>query len=249
MTSKDRLGSDVSNIDGDFVRFWDRPPDQVAYELIGFDFCVEGVGGTIVETEAYSAADDTASHSFVGETRRNAVMFGPPGHAYIYRSYGLHWCLNFVCQRGSAVLLRALEPLHGIDRMISRRGLTQLRLLCSGPGQLAQALAVDGSHNEQPLTDKVFTFGRPSKPMAVVAVPRVGISKAIDKAWRFGHAGSAYLTEAIHFDRANHCLCNENRRRKTSNRGACSTAKPPLNDNRCHAQNKVRVGRPLRRLD
>ena len=161
MTSKDRLGSDVSNIDGDFARFWDRPPDQVASELIGFDFCVEGVGGTVVETEAY-AADDPASHSFVGETRRNAVMFGPPGYAYIYRSYGLHWCLNFVCQKGSAVLLRALEPLHGIDRMIERRRLTQLRILCAGPGRLAQALAVDGSHNGQPLTGKVFTFGRPS---------------------------------------------------------------------------------------
>ena len=196
MTSKDRLGSDVSNTDGDFARFWDRPPDQVAFELIGFDFCVEGVGGIIVETEAY-AADDPASHSFVGETRRNAVMFGPPGHAYIYRSYGLHWCLNFVCQRGSAVLLRALEPLHGIDRMIERRRLTQLRLLCSGPGRLAQALAVDGSHNGRPLTDTVFTFGRPSARMAVVAGPRVGISKAIDKAWRFGHAGSTYLSKRV----------------------------------------------------
>ena len=153
MTSKARLGSDVSNANEDFARFWDRPPDQVAVELIGFDFCVDGVGGVIVETEAY-AVDDPASHSFVGETRRNAIMFGPPGHAYIYRSYGLHWCLNFVCQRGSAVLLRAVEPLHGIDRMIERRGLTQLRLLCSGPGRLAQALGIDGSHNGLPLGDE-----------------------------------------------------------------------------------------------
>jgi DNA-3-methyladenine glycosylase len=128
MTSKARWAGDVSNANGDLARFWDRPPDQVAVELIGFDFCVYGVGGVIVETEAY-AADDPASHSFVGETRRNAIMFGRPGHAYIYRSYGLHWCLNFVCQRGSAVLLRALEPLHGIDRMIERRGFTELRLL------------------------------------------------------------------------------------------------------------------------
>ena len=194
MTSKARLGGDVSNANVDFARFWDRPPDQVAVELIGFDFCVDGVGGIIVETEAY-AVDDPASHSFVGETRRNAIMFGPPGHAYIYRSYGLHWCLNFVCQRGSAVLLRALEPLHGIDRMIERRGLTQLRLLCSGPGRLAQALGIDGSHNGLPLGDQVFTFGRPSARMSVVAGPRIGISKAIDKAWRFGHAGSQYLSK------------------------------------------------------
>jgi DNA-3-methyladenine glycosylase len=122
----------MSNANEDFLRFWNRPPDQVAVELIGFDFCVDGVGGVIVETEAYSV-DDPASHSFIGETRRNTIMFGPPGHAYIYRSYGLHWCLNFVCQRGTAVLLRAVEPLHGINRMIERRGLTQLRLLCSGP--------------------------------------------------------------------------------------------------------------------
>src|SRR5690606_32197648 len=119
----------------DFAGFWDRPPDQVAVQLIGSDFRVDGVGGVIVETEAY-AADDPASHSFVGETRRNAAMFGPPGHAYVYRSYGIHWCLNFVCERGSAVLTRAIEPLHGIDRMEDRRGLAGLRLLCSGPGRL-----------------------------------------------------------------------------------------------------------------
>ena len=152
------------------------------------------MGGVIVETEAY-AADDPASHSFVGETRRNEIMFGRPGHAYIYRSYGLHWCLNFVCQRGSAVLLRALEPLHVIDRMIERRGFTELRLLCSGPGRLAQSLAIDGTYNGQPLGDKVFTFVRPSAKMSVVAGPRIGISKAIDKAWRFTNAGSLYLSK------------------------------------------------------
>jgi DNA-3-methyladenine glycosylase len=175
-----------------FDRFWDRPPDQVAVELIGYDFCVDGVGGIIVETEAY-AADDPASHSYIGPTRRNAVMFGPAGHAYVYRSYGLHWCLNFVCQRGTAVLLRALEPLHGIDRMIERRSIDQLRLLCSGPGRLAQALGVDGSYNGRPLLD--FTFAKPVAATAVVSGPRVGISKAMDKAWRFGRGGSIYLSK------------------------------------------------------
>ncbi len=179
---------------GDFVRFWDRPPDQVAVELIGFDFCVHGVGGIIVETEAY-AADDPASHSFGGETRRNAVMFGPPGHAYVYRSYGLHWCLNFVCQRGSAVLIRAIEPLHGIDRMIERRGRTGLRLLCSGPGRSAQAMGIDGSYNGRSLGDPVFTFAQPTGARAVVFGPRIGISKAVDKAWRFGQAGSRYVSK------------------------------------------------------
>lgn len=178
---------------GDFVRFWDRPPDQVAVELIGFDFCVHGVGGIIVETEAY-AADDPASHSFGGETRRNAVMFGPPGHAYVYRSYGLHWCLNFVCSAGSAVLIRAIEPLHGIDRMVERRGLTRLRLLCSGPGRLAQSLGIDGSCNGRFLGDSAFSFTRPNACGPVVSGPRIGISKAVDKAWRFGQTGSQYLS-------------------------------------------------------
>jgi DNA-3-methyladenine glycosylase len=188
------LGGAVADTDSNFIRFWDRQPETVAVELIGFDFCVDGVGGIIVETEAY-AADDRASHSFVGETRRNAIMFGPPGHAYVYRSYGLHWCLNFVCQRGSAVLVRALEPLHGIDRMIARRGFTELPLLCSGPGRLAQALAIDGSRNGRPLADNLFSFVPPSAQVSVVAGSRIGISKAIDKAWRFGRAGSSYLSK------------------------------------------------------
>lgn len=180
----------------DFVRFWDRPPDQVAVELIGFDFCVDGVGGIIVETEAY-AADDPASHSFGGETRRNAVMFGPPGHAYVYRSYGLHWCLNFVCSPGSAVLIRAIEPLHGIDRMVERRGLAGLRLLCSGPGRLAQALGVDGTYNGRFLGDSAFSFIRPDASVPVVSGPRIGISKAVDRAWRFGLAESRHLSKRL----------------------------------------------------
>ena len=185
-------GVDDPASNDDFDRFWDRPPDQVAVELIGCDFCVDGVGGIIIETEAY-AADDPASHSFIGLTRRNAVMFGPAGYAYVYRSYGLHWCLNFVCQRGTAVLLRALEPLHGIDRMVERRNVNQPRLLCSGPGRLAQALGVDGSYNGRPLGD--FTFVKPAAAMAVVSGPRIGISRAMDKAWRFGREGSIYLSK------------------------------------------------------
>lgn len=187
-------GVDYPASNDDFDRFWDRPPDQVAVELIGYDFCVDGVGGIIVETEAY-AADDPASHSFMGPTNRNAVMFGPAGYAYVYRSYGLHWCLNFVCQRGTAVLLRALEPLHGIDRMIKHRGINQLRLLCSGPGRLAQALGVNGSHNGRPLGD--FTFAKPAAAIAVISGPRIGISKAMDKAWRFGRTGSLYLSKGF----------------------------------------------------
>lgn len=158
---------DSTKARNDFVQFWNRPPDQVAAELIGFDFCVSGVGGIIVETEAY-AADDPASHSFVGETPRNAVMFGPPGHAYVYRAYGVHWCLNFVCQRGSAVLIRALEPLHGIDRMFERRGLSAPRLLCSGPGRVSQALAIDGSYDGRPLSDPLFTIASPAAELTLV---------------------------------------------------------------------------------
>ncbi|RLP22544.1 DNA-3-methyladenine glycosylase [Mesorhizobium sp. YM1C-6-2] len=170
-----------------------RSPGSLLSSNQHFDFCVHGVGGIIVETEAY-AADDPASHSFGGETRRNAVMFGPPGHAYVYRSYGLHWCLNFVCSPGSAVLLRAIEPLHGIDRMVERRRLTGLRLLCSGPGRLARALGIDGSCDGRFLGDSAFSFNRPDASVPVVCGCRIGISKAVDKAWRFGQTGSQYLS-------------------------------------------------------
>ncbi|MFB9344491.1 DNA-3-methyladenine glycosylase [Aminobacter aganoensis] len=176
--------------------FWDRAPDAVALALIGSRFCIEGVGGMIVETEAYSA-DDPASHSFGGETRRNAAMFGPPGHAYVYRSYGLHWCLNFVCQRGSAVLLRALEPLYGVNRMVERRNVTQLHLLCSGPGRLCQALGVDASYDGISLFDERFAFEPSVSDMPVASGVRIGISRATDKAWRFGFANSPYLSKPI----------------------------------------------------
>lgn len=178
----------------DFPGFWDRASEQVAAKLIGFEFCVDGVGGVIVETEAYSP-DDPASHSFIGETPRNAVMFGPPGRIYIYRSYGLHWCVNFVCQRASAVLIRALEPVHGLDRMAERRGLSDRRLLCSGPGRLAMALGVDGSFNGMSLSDERISVSPPQSQSPIIVGTRIGISKAVDKPWRFGLAGSRFLSK------------------------------------------------------
>src|SRR5271169_5069219 len=132
--------------------FFDRPVLEVAPELIGATLLVNGVGGTIVEVEAYHHTDP-AAHSYTGRTERNAVMFGPPGFAYVYRSYGIHWCLNFVCEAqgsASAVLIRALEPTEGLARMRRRRGLTDERLLCSGPGKLCQALGVNHRHNGLP---------------------------------------------------------------------------------------------------
>ncbi|MCX8570774.1 DNA-3-methyladenine glycosylase [Aminobacter sp. MET-1] len=174
--------------------FWDRSALEVAFELIGFEFCVDGVGGIIVETEAY-CPDDPASHSYGGQTRRNAVMFGPPGHAYVYRSYGLHWCLNFVCQRGSAVLLRALEPRCGLDRMFERRKITSSRQLCSGPGRLCQALAIDESYNGASLMNDRIFLGPPAGNVPVASGTRIGVSKAVDKLWRFGFAGSPYLSK------------------------------------------------------
>lgn len=178
----------------DFPGFWDRASEQVAAELIGCEFCVDGVGGVIVETEAYSP-DDPASHSFIGETPRNAVMFGPPGRIYIYRSYGLHWCVNFVCQRASAVLIRAIEPVHGLDRMVERRGLSDHRLLCSGPGRLAMALGVDGSFNGMSLADERISVLPPQSQSPIIVGTRIGISKAVDKPWRFGLAGSRFLSK------------------------------------------------------
>jgi len=177
--------------------FWCRHPAEVARGLIGWHIFIDGVGGRIVETEAYHH-EDAASHSFMGRTDRNAAMFGPRGHAYVYRSYGIHWCLNVVCGEtpGSAVLIRALEPTQGLEAMRVRRGQQDLRALCSGPGKLCQALAVGRDHNGRPLDTAPFAL-KPGAPVGVKQGPRIGISKAVDVAWRFGEAGSVYLSRAM----------------------------------------------------
>lgn len=172
------------------------PATDVARQLIGTILLLDGVGGRIVETEAYDQ-HDPASHSFKGRTARNATMFGAPGHAYVYRSYGIHWCLNFVCREsshGAGVLLRALEPLAGLERMQVRRGLTTARLLCSGPGRLAQALAVTGEHDGMALALPPFQLLPATAAASIVSGPRIGISKAIAIPWRFGLAGSLFLS-------------------------------------------------------
>jgi DNA-3-methyladenine glycosylase len=174
--------------------FWCQPVVDLAQALIGAKLLVDGVGGTIVETEAYDI-DDPASHSFGGPRRRNAAMFGPVGHAYVYRIYGIHWCLNLVggARPGGAVLIRAIEPTHGLDTMIVRRGLSDPRALCSGPGKLAQALSITDNHDGLPLDAPPFSVS-PGAPQALVAGPRIGISKAVDLPWRFGAAGSRFLS-------------------------------------------------------
>jgi len=169
---------------------------EVARALIGAVLLVDGVGGRIVETEAYDP-EDPASHSHLGPTPRNRVMFGPPGRAYVYRSYGIHWCLNFVCREeghGAGVLVRALEPLAGLERMRERRGLHETRLLCAGPGRLGQALAITHAHNGHRLDRPPFEVSAPEAPCEVVAGPRIGISKAVERPWRFGLAGSRFLS-------------------------------------------------------
>jgi DNA-3-methyladenine glycosylase len=170
-------------------------PD-VARALIGAVLLVDGVGGRIVETEAYDR-EDPASHSHSGPTPRNRAMFGPPGRAYVYRSYGIHWCLNFVCREeghGAGVLIRAIEPLEGIATMCERRGMHDVRLLCAGPGRVGQALAIVHGHNGHRLDHKPFEVLAADRPYEIAVGPRIGISKAADVPWRFGLAGSPFLS-------------------------------------------------------
>ncbi|WP_423067353.1 DNA-3-methyladenine glycosylase [Devosia sp. CN2-171] len=178
------------------AEFFARNVTEVARHLLGAELLVDGVGGLITETEAYHPTEP-ASHAHRGPTPRNASMFLGPGHVYVYRSYGIHWCLNFVCADGAAILIRALEPRTGIEKMIERRGLTSPRELCSGPGKLAEALAITNAHDGLRLDAPPFTFRQPGTPAPVVTGPRIGITKAADLPWRFGLAGSAYLSKAF----------------------------------------------------
>ena len=176
---------------------FDAPADVVARALIGATLLVDGVGGVIVETEAYDQSDP-ASHTHMGPTARNAAMFGPSGHAYVYRSYGIHWCLNFTCREaghGAGVLIRALEPRAGLDQMQLRRGQTDPRLLCSGPGRLGQALGITMAHYGLPLDRPPFFVAAPDEVTEALVGPRIGISKAVDEPWRFGLLGSRFLSK------------------------------------------------------
>ncbi len=177
--------------------FFDRSVHEVAPDLIGATLLVNGVGGMIVEVEAYHHTDP-AAHSYNGRTPRNAVMFGPPGFAYVYRSYGIHWCLNFVCEEegsASAVLIRALRPTGGLAAMKRRRGLTEERQLCSGPGKLCEALGVTKKHDGLPLDKPPFELRARDQDHAVASGVRIGITKAADLPWRYGLKGSRYLSK------------------------------------------------------
>jgi DNA-3-methyladenine glycosylase len=179
--------------------FFARSVHHVAEELIGATFLVDGVGGKIVELEAYHH-EDPAAHGFGGRTARNASMFGPPGHAYVYRSYGIHWCVNFVCEAegvADAVLIRALEPTEGLDVMRRRRGLDDERLLCAGPGRLCQALGITREHDGLPLDRPPFRLEPRAEKPELLRGPRIGISRATDLPWRYGLAGSRYLSRAL----------------------------------------------------
>jgi DNA-3-methyladenine glycosylase len=177
--------------------FFDRSVHAVAPDLIGTTLLFNGVGGIIVEVEAYHHTDP-AAHSFRGPTQRNAVMFGPPGYIYVYRSYGIHWCVNFVCEAAgsaSAVLIRAVEPTHGIPTMRRRRGLSDIRLLCAGPGRVCEALAITRAHNGLALDEPPFELRRRDGDVEVVSGVRIGLTKAVELPWRYGLKGSRFLSK------------------------------------------------------
>ena len=177
--------------------FFARDVHAVARDLIGATFLFKGVGGRIVEVEAYHHTDP-AAHSYNGQTPRNAVMFGPPGYAYVYRSYGIHWCVNFVCEEegsASAVLIRAVEPTEGIAAMRRRRGLKEERLLCAGPGRVCEALGITSAHNGLALDTPPFVLLPHKDDVEIATGPRIGITKAIDLPWRYGLKGSRFLSK------------------------------------------------------
>jgi DNA-3-methyladenine glycosylase len=179
--------------------FFARSVHEVAPHLIGATLLVDGVGGRIVEVEAYDQ-EDPASHGHRGRTARNAALFGPPGHAYVYRSYGIHWCLNLVCREEGipeAVLIRALKPTSGLGLQRSRRGVEQVRALCSGPGKLCQALGITGEHDGLALDVPPFDLEERGDVPEIVRGPRIGITRAKDLRWRYGEAGSPFLSRAL----------------------------------------------------
>jgi DNA-3-methyladenine glycosylase len=177
--------------------FFARSVHEVAPELIGATLLVDDVGGRIVEVEAYHHTDP-AAHSFGGRTERNAIMFGPPGFVYVYRSYGIHWCVNFVCEpegSASAVLIRAIEPTDGLAKMRRRRGMSDVRLLCSGPGRLCEALGITHAQNGFALDTPPFELRRRDEPAEIAVGPRIGLTKAVDLPWRYGLKGSRFLSK------------------------------------------------------
>jgi DNA-3-methyladenine glycosylase len=177
--------------------FFGRSVHEVAPDLIGATLLFNGVGGIIVELEAYHHTDP-AAHSYNGPTPRNQVMFGPPGFVYVYRSYGIHWCVNFVCERegsAAAVLIRALEPTHGLAVMRRRRGLDDERALCSGPGKLTEALGITRDHNGLALDAPPFAVHARARTVDVVSGIRIGLTKAVDLPWRYGLKGSKFLSK------------------------------------------------------
>jgi DNA-3-methyladenine glycosylase len=182
--------------------FFGRSVHRVAPDLIGATMLVNGVGGIIVEVEAYHHTEP-AAHSYNGPTPRNLVMFGPPGFAYVYRSYGIHWCVNFVCEKegsASAVLIRALQPTHGLAAMRRRRGLEDERALCSGPGKLTEALGITHAHNALPLDAPPISLHARTGKVDVVSGIRIGLTKAVELPWRYGQKGSRYLSKPFRDD-------------------------------------------------